>query len=217
LAWGQNNQWVSYDDQETLQDKVDFAKEQGLLGLFVWSIDLDDTEHTALKALLGGKLDIFASQNGYDPSALDEGDYQSATGTECDWSTCGSESCGAGLQSAGAKQYCGMKGNDAQKQVLCCPIKSTPDPKQCRWSGGQSGILGFECKGTCHADEIPVVSSTEPYINDSHLSCFWGFAQYCCKGSSSNSNACEWSKTCVDFNGGTPKNNQCGGEQLAQR
>lgn len=29
LAWGQNKQWVSYDDQETLQDKVDFAKEQG--------------------------------------------------------------------------------------------------------------------------------------------------------------------------------------------
>jgi chitinase len=29
LAWGSNNQWVSYDDEETLQDKVDFAKEQG--------------------------------------------------------------------------------------------------------------------------------------------------------------------------------------------
>jgi chitinase len=29
LAWGSNNQWVSYDDEETLQDNVDFAKEQG--------------------------------------------------------------------------------------------------------------------------------------------------------------------------------------------
>jgi chitinase len=29
MAWGQNNQWVSYDDQETLQDKVNLAKSNG--------------------------------------------------------------------------------------------------------------------------------------------------------------------------------------------
>lgn len=29
MAWGSTNQWLSYNDQETLQEKVDFAKEQG--------------------------------------------------------------------------------------------------------------------------------------------------------------------------------------------
>ena len=94
-----------------------------LLGLFVWSIDLDDTDHTALKALLGGKLDVFAEQNGYDSSAIDEGDFGSATGTECAWSSCGTTSCGAGYQSAGAQQYCGMRDGKAQRQTLCCPAQ----------------------------------------------------------------------------------------------
>jgi chitinase len=35
MAWG-DDQWVSYDDKETLQKKVEFAKKHGLLGLFVW-------------------------------------------------------------------------------------------------------------------------------------------------------------------------------------
>ncbi|RYN58904.1 hypothetical protein AA0114_g1804 [Alternaria tenuissima] len=207
LAWGSNNQWVSYDDEETLQDKVDFAKEQGLLGLFVWSIDLDDTDHTALKALLGGKLDVFAEQNGYDSSAIDEGDFGSATGTECAWSSCGTTSCGAGYQSAGAQQYCGMRDGKAQRQTLCCPLKSTPDPKKCRWSGGQQGIEGFWCSGACHDGEIPVVSSTEPYIDDEHLSCWFGFAQYCCESSTGGVNdVCGWTDECLNLKDGRPQN-----------
>ncbi|KAJ6287495.1 hypothetical protein J3E71DRAFT_358329 [Bipolaris maydis] len=207
LAWGSNNQWVSYDDEETLQDKVDFAKEQGLLGLFVWSIDLDDTDHTALKALLGGKLDIFADQNGYNPSAIDQGNFASATGTECKWSSCGTTSCGAGYQSAGAQQYCGMRDGKAQRQTLCCPLKSTPDPKKCRWSGGQQGVEGFWCSGTCRDGEIPVVSSTEPYIDDEHLSCWFGFAQYCCESSTGGINdVCGWTSECLDLKNGRPAN-----------
>jgi chitinase len=57
-----------------------------LLGLFVWAIDLDDTEHTALKALLGGKLGTFATQNGYDPNYSEDDDWDSVTGNSCAWS-----------------------------------------------------------------------------------------------------------------------------------
>jgi chitinase len=35
MVWN-DDQWVSYDDEETLKKKVDFANKQGLLGLFVW-------------------------------------------------------------------------------------------------------------------------------------------------------------------------------------
>jgi hypothetical protein len=57
-----------------------------LLGLFIWSIDLDDKQHTALKAVLGGKLHTFASQNGYDPNFKDDDGWDSITGNDCTWS-----------------------------------------------------------------------------------------------------------------------------------
>jgi hypothetical protein len=97
------DQWVSYDDAETLQKKVDYANEQGydgttglflqqltlssLLGLFIWAIDLDDREHNALKALLGGKLGTFAQQNGYDPTFSDDDSWEGITGNACSWSS----------------------------------------------------------------------------------------------------------------------------------
>jgi chitinase len=169
--------------------------------------DLDDKEHTALKALLGGRLGRFADQNGY--RSDDGGDFQSATGTDCSWSNCGSDKCPPGTQTLGAEQYCGMKEGKAQHQKLCCPLANTP--KKCRWSTGTTGIKGFECRGTCHDNEIPVASSTEPYIEGTHLSCFWGSAQFCCEGSQNLKDVCGWTDKCLDFNGGkVPKNDPCG-------
>ena len=37
-----NDQWVGYDDIETLKYKLDFAKQFNLGGIMVWSLDLDD-------------------------------------------------------------------------------------------------------------------------------------------------------------------------------
>lgn len=36
------NQWVSFDDQETLRRKTQFLKEMGLGGGMIWALDLDD-------------------------------------------------------------------------------------------------------------------------------------------------------------------------------
>jgi chitinase len=180
---------------------------------FIHFADLDDTQHTALKALLGGKLGIFAEQNGYDPNANDDGDFESSTGSDCAWSDCGSDRCPTGTQSLGAQQYCGTNDGKAQRQTLCCPLAKTP--KTCRWSRGTGGIGNFECRGTCKENEIPVASSTEPYIDDQHLSCFWGSAQFCCESTIEKkvSDVCEWTDKCVNFGSGTePKGNPCGGK-----
>ncbi|KAK1758816.1 glycoside hydrolase superfamily [Echria macrotheca] len=41
VTWG-GNQWVSWDDAQTLKIKQDFANQRCLGGTFVWAIDLDD-------------------------------------------------------------------------------------------------------------------------------------------------------------------------------
>jgi chitinase len=111
-----------------------------------------------------------------------------------------------------------MRDGKAQRQNLCCPLKSTPDPKKCHWSGGQQGAEGFWCSGACKDGEIPVVSSTEPYIDDQHLSCWFGFAQYCCESSTGGINdVCGWTTECLGLKNGRPTNSDslrgvCGGE-----
>ncbi|KAI4678875.1 hypothetical protein J4E81_010603 [Alternaria sp. BMP 2799] len=41
VTWD-SNQWVSFDDTQTLRSKIDFAHEHCLGGTMVWAIDLDD-------------------------------------------------------------------------------------------------------------------------------------------------------------------------------
>jgi chitinase len=77
------------------------------------------------------------------------------------------------MRAAGAEQYCGLdKDGKAMRQSLCCPLRSTPDPDTCDWAG-EGG--GFACSDACSDGQIAIASSTEPYINDSHMSCFVGF------------------------------------------
>lgn len=45
------NQWVSYDDAETMKLKVDYANKHCLGGTMVWAVDLDDAEGSAAAAL----------------------------------------------------------------------------------------------------------------------------------------------------------------------
>ncbi|EEU37423.1 uncharacterized protein NECHADRAFT_51570 [Fusarium vanettenii 77-13-4] len=48
VTWN-NDQWVSWDDAETLKTKIDYANDHCLGGTMVWAIDLDDG--TLIKAL----------------------------------------------------------------------------------------------------------------------------------------------------------------------
>lgn len=50
------DQWVSYDDKKTFDQKVKWANSIGLGGLMIWAIDLDDDDFTALSGLTGTKV-----------------------------------------------------------------------------------------------------------------------------------------------------------------
>ena len=36
------DQWVSYDDKDSIKSKMSYIKDMGLSGVRVWAIDLDD-------------------------------------------------------------------------------------------------------------------------------------------------------------------------------
>ncbi|ESZ97205.1 hypothetical protein SBOR_2399 [Sclerotinia borealis F-4128] len=63
ITWD-DNQWVSFDDQDTFKLKGDFAKSQCLGGVLVWSVDYDDSNNTlsrGLAAALGNEINADTS------------------------------------------------------------------------------------------------------------------------------------------------------------
>ncbi|EDP48562.1 class V chitinase, putative [Aspergillus fumigatus A1163] len=53
ITWD-NNQWVSYDDADTLKIKMDFANKLGLGGTMVWALDLDNADSQSAQYLNSG-------------------------------------------------------------------------------------------------------------------------------------------------------------------
>ncbi|KAJ4175967.1 hypothetical protein NW767_015608, partial [Fusarium falciforme] len=48
--------WISFDDAETFQMKIDYVRKMGLHGLMIWAIDLDTPNLEALRAISKGEL-----------------------------------------------------------------------------------------------------------------------------------------------------------------
>jgi chitinase len=127
------NQWVSYDDSTTLRQKVQYANKNGLLGIFIWALDLDDLNHDALDAVLidRGGLGAFKQQNGV--GLIDYTNYTQGTGT-CFLGTCSANpSCPFPYTIVGHQVRCDQQGTYRQ---VCCPSTDAPDPAICEWRGG---------------------------------------------------------------------------------
>ncbi|KAL6354004.1 hypothetical protein LRP88_12635 [Fusarium phalaenopsidis] len=164
VTWGK--QWVSYDDEETLQIKVDRAGERCLGGVMVWAISHDTKDaryNKALAGILGRK---------WTSGSLDDDEK---TGTwvkkpyeQCRWTNC-KESCPKGWVHVGRLDKGARKnelmydetgcGGDGS-HLFCCPPDQ--DIPQCGWYGHGNGACK---KSTSCPSGMTEIGSNQMYCN----------------------------------------------------
>lgn len=119
FTWN-TDQWASYDDEQTFQQKIKYANIQGLGGLLIWSVDQDDRALDALRGVLYPNPP---------PKRNDVADnaafWQHKQPGACMTTECGGK-CGPGFIEMTWLEC--PDGGDTQQKV-CCPLASAPDPK----------------------------------------------------------------------------------------
>jgi chitinase len=185
------DQWIAFDDRDTLQEKVKFANDEHLGGLMIWAIDLDDSKNSALDALLQPDgLGKFATQNGV-KTGLDDWVRQ---GAQCQLGACSEKpSCDQGFVKHGHDLECPKEG---ERRNICCDIRENPDEKTCTWRDGLNPLdlffdfgPGLICSAAgCQGDEILMVSNDRFWVDNpddpdgGDARCLvGGKAHYCCK------------------------------------
>ena len=179
VVWD-SNQWVSYDDADTLKLKVDYANSHCLGGTMVWASSLDDASGTAADDLSGstGQILLSRSAKTLAPDSI----------SSCQLGECG-QSCPAGL-SAAQRSDGKNRGNtgtntgctDGKTRLFCCPSNNMPT---CTWRGTPTF-----CKGKCKSGEVEVTSST----SGTGATCWSGHKVLCCTSTSSDAaiGQCDW-------------------------
>lgn len=165
ITWNED-QWVSYDDQDTFQQKIKFANGVGLGGLLIWAIDLDTDDLKALRGVLYPK-----NLAAFNRDAETASYWEDATQGDCRVTDCGG-SCNPGEIKI-TTQPCGHahgigEHSSGKDSTLCCPVSAAPDPKNCRWEG-----TAPSCNGHCHPGQVALESNK------------WGDGKYCNDGLSS--------------------------------
>ncbi|KAF5980123.1 glycoside hydrolase family 18 protein [Fusarium bulbicola] len=158
MVYGQNN-WISYDDERTFKEKIDFANKRGLNGLMMWAIDLDDSRRSALNAITGRKNFLEGNAAfgiGLSTKKSEEAGYSSDDSTQCRVTDCGG-ACSDGERTVGRtnsldkKEECGDKPSNARS--ICCPSWASITSAECHWDRGRGGLSG-NCAGKCNPGEL---------------------------------------------------------------
>ncbi|KAF4552683.1 putative glycosyl hydrolases family 18 protein 1 [Elsinoe fawcettii] len=190
VTWG-SDQWVSYDDTETLAMKIDYANKHCLGGTMVWAVSLDTRGGAA-----GALSDTTKRQQMSQQPILITDNSRSCFITECqDRPICPFASgFGAVQQINGDRQdvIIGHGCAKGQSRTYCCPTNDMPT---CAWKGNapSCGI-----KGKCASGEVEVTYDTG--------GCSTGHKVLCCgetKGNEARSK-CIWKGTapvCRNDNG----------------
>ncbi|KAK6360310.1 hypothetical protein TWF730_006457 [Orbilia blumenaviensis] len=207
MSW--DNQWVSYDDAESIAFKRHWAASKCLGGLMIWALDQDTPDNVGLAAAIGvtpGKFVALAATQEKPPRT---NCYVAFCGDKC---IDGYSIFGYGGGRFSSTDALGLPGacHNGKLSSICCPSNSmTTDPiKSCGWSGNENLIsiigpgptrkraVGDDgptapglCKVGCPAGLTQIAQNTvtiSPRISRvpdeqwSHAYCLEGYASYCC-------------------------------------
>ena len=172
ITWN-SNQWVSYDDGETMALKIAAANKWCLGGKLIWSIDQDDSAHTSNTDILG-----LGSSNGVTPEIAKEikdaqlkAEIDATTRNSCYWTFCGEECTVGYFATTQAKgQVLGIQRDTVCRgdsyQTLCCAPGTNMGT--CSWEGWRG--VGMACSaGGCHDNSSLVAVNSESLISSTGL------------------------------------------------
>ncbi|EWC46483.1 hypothetical protein DRE_04206 [Drechslerella stenobrocha 248] len=208
LSW--DDQWVSFDDAESIAFKKHWAAARCIGGLMVWALDQDTPDNVGLAATVGLTQSSFHALAQETPRPPRTNCYIAFCGDEC---VAGYSVFGYGAGRFSSTDYLRLPGNCHGKggrfAQVCCPSNSlTGKPlDECAWFGNDNAenIIGpgpFRkraaadgpvvpglCKTGCPAGYTEIVQNTITIsrrvtrLDDqwSHGYCLEGYASYCCR------------------------------------
>jgi chitinase len=181
ISWD-SNQWVSYDDGETMQLKVAYANSRCLGGTMIWAVDQDDAQSSSTNDLLGigPASGVSKDEASNIKKQLNNVTQAAAVGNSCYWSFCGS-SCKPGwfatinAQGQVAGTLRDTECPEDAEQTLCCAPGTVMGT--CKWEGWRG--VGLSCAPACSDSSAVIVARNSNY-GDRH--CNGGYQAYCCSG-----------------------------------
>ncbi|KAI8631443.1 family 18 glycosyl hydrolase [Xylariaceae sp. FL1651] len=176
ITWD-SNQWVSYDDDDTLNQKRQFANSRCLGGTMVWAMDqVDQSVDNGLAPARG-----VTTQDQSDAKQLSD---NLAAGITCYTTDC-DQQCKMGTSEAtqmnGQPNQLSTNGRcpAGQYRSLCCDDGTRMGT--CQWRGYRG--VGLSCMGGCADGETEVVTDTNSHDKKTgDQTCTGGTQSYCCAG-----------------------------------
>lgn len=211
ITWD-TNQWVSYDDGQTMKLKMDAANKLCLGGVMIWSVDQDDTNGTSTSDLLGvGTANGISAAKALELKQNQRYAVSQATNmNSCYWTFCG-DTCASGYfpQTSSNGQVNGVSSNtvckNGQLETLCCA--SGTNMGTCEWEGWNGVGLSCSGGGCLGSGSIAIAFNTNNYIKQAAIgflkdhTCHGGFQSYCCSGFRSSPKGSISSLDLVGLNG----------------
>ncbi|KAF2850135.1 glycoside hydrolase family 18 protein [Plenodomus tracheiphilus IPT5] len=181
ITWD-SNQWVSYDDGETTQLKINFANNRCLAGKMIWAVDQDDVKSSSTNDLLGiGPANgVSADKAQRIKDDLNNATQAAAVASSCYWTFCG-DTCTPGYFAAtdATGQIAGIQRDTEcskdRPQTLCCAPGTSMG--QCKWEGWRG--FGLSCAPVCSDTSATIVARNS---NSGEYDCNGGYQAYCCTG-----------------------------------
>lgn len=182
MTWD-TDQWVSFDDGVTMQQKIQAANDLSLGGTMIWALDLDNSAGQAMDDLLGVGIAngvTEAEANEY-KAQLQNATLQTAIAASCYWTLCGQPCNSTYFGVTEAMGQIAQVQQDSvcengEYQTLCCAPGTTMGT--CDWEGFRG--VGLPCSPVCSDPEAVIVAQnsnsyeTNEYGQVTDLTCTGG-------------------------------------------